>query len=189
VLEDPRLRKQSGLDVAETDEEVAAALALFHSPVLERLGALVFAHDDGGHMDLDLAVSAWALQGRGQITQIVVNLVRNACDALEQTVGARVVVSVVELDGFAELRVDDNGPGIPPEVFARLFEPFFTTKGEDGTGLGLSVCAGIAQDRGGELVASESPLGGARSTLRIPLCDPPEPDTGDRVAAQMGLLG
>ena len=64
------------------------------------------------------------------------------------------------------MRVDDEGPGIPPENLGRIFDPFFTTG--EGSGLGLSVSYGIAQAHGGSLAAENRPGGGARFTLRLP---------------------
>jgi signal transduction histidine kinase len=69
-----------------------------------------------------------------------------------------------------EITVEDNGPGIPPDAMARIFEPFYTTKliGE-GTGLGLYVSYGLAEEMGGKLEVRNHPQGGAIFCLRIPL--------------------
>ena len=69
-----------------------------------------------------------------------------------------------------ELVVEDNGPGIPEAVRARIFEPTFTTKGAGkGTGLGLAICAKIVADHQGELRVDRSEsFGGARFTLWVP---------------------
>jgi signal transduction histidine kinase len=78
--------------------------------------------------------------------------------------------------GVLTIAVEDEGPGIPPDVMPRLFEPFFTTKPVGlGTGLGLSVSLGIAQRHGGSLHAenrSEGGGGGARLVLTLPLAAP-----------------
>ncbi|MBL8999231.1 MAG: PAS domain-containing sensor histidine kinase, partial [Gemmatimonadetes bacterium] len=70
----------------------------------------------------------------------------------------------------AWIKVRDNGPGIKPEDMDRIFEPFFTTKpvGE-GTGLGLYVSYGLAEEQGGHLEGANHPEGGAIFTLTIPL--------------------
>jgi len=70
--------------------------------------------------------------------------------------------------------VDDNGPGVPEALRSRLFDAFVTTKassgalGESGWGLGLTVSARFAASFGGTLQVGDSPLGGARFTLRLP---------------------
>jgi signal transduction histidine kinase len=90
------------------------------------------------------------------IKQVVVNLVRNAAEAIEQegTVTLRAHASQAKLNGrvreVAVLEVADTGKGIPPEVEKRLFDPFFSTK-EAGTGLGLSIAARIVDKHGGAL--------------------------------------
>ena len=97
------------------------------------------------------------------------NLVRNAIQA--SPTGGR--VRVVTTPG--ELCVEDQGPGLSPEVAARLFEPFFTTKpvGE-GTGLGLAVAFGIVRDHEGTLTAENLPGGGACFRVQIPARRPEE---------------
>jgi PAS domain S-box-containing protein len=112
---------------------------------------------------------------RAAIEQVVVNLVMNAAQAAP---GGTVRLSAGRVPATAtrpaSLRVvvEDDGPGLAPEVLPRLFEPFFTTKPVGvGTGLGLSVSLGVAERHGGTLEAENRvPLGsGARLTLTLPL--------------------
>jgi len=104
----------------------------------------------------------------GRLRQVVLNLVVNAIHA----VGARGVVRVTtELRGRqALMRVEDDGPGIDPDVRARLFEPFFTTKPVgQGTGLGLYVSYEIVRAHGGEIRVDSEPGRGTRFEVRLPL--------------------
>lgn len=102
-----------------------------------------------------------------ELERVLVNLVGNAAKALPP--GGRITVSVASSGGNVLLSVDDDGPGLPPELLPRLFTPFATGRGrEGGVGLGLYLCRDIARRHGGELSAERSALGGARFTLRLP---------------------
>ena len=102
------------------------------------------------------------------IAQVITNVVVNAAQAA--TVGGRVRLCGRINDGRLEVIVEDNGPGIAPDDFARLFEPFFTTKPPGvGTGLGLAVSRGIVEVHQGTLMAENIPEGGARFTLSLPI--------------------
>lgn len=113
------------------------------------------------------------------IRQVMLNLIRNAEDAMGETGGTLSVrtTAVSEWQGGRErtivhLRVADTGPGIAPECLPQLFDPFFTTKSlEEGTGLGLYVSYSIAQMYRGSLEAENLPGGGAVFTLTLPVSD------------------
>ncbi|HEX2021824.1 MAG TPA: ATP-binding protein [Candidatus Thermoplasmatota archaeon] len=100
-----------------------------------------------------------------QAQQVVLNLLDNAADAM----GASAVVRVETLgaDGDALLIVSDTGPGIPPDVQARMWDPFFTTK-KEGTGLGLSIVKRIAETHGATVACDSKPGAGTRFTIRFP---------------------
>ena len=86
-----------------------------------------------------------------QISQVIVNLVKNAFQATEHTEGAWVKISsVLDKHGRPQITVSDNGPGIPNELMDKIFIPFFTTK-ENGSGIGLSLSRQIMQMHGGSL--------------------------------------
>ncbi len=106
---------------------------------------------------------------KGQLGQVVLNLLRNALDALGGA--GEVRVSTAVRDGMVELVVADDGPGIPPALRARIFEPFFTTKDVGkGTGLGLAICRQIiTENHGGTLELDESVARGACFRVRLPL--------------------
>ncbi len=104
---------------------------------------------------------------REQITQVIVNLLQNACDAARAHPEPRVELRVEADARSARLHVDDNGPGLPAGARERVFEPYYTTK-PHGTGLGLAIVRRIALDHEGGVEVGESPLGGARFTLRLP---------------------
>jgi C4-dicarboxylate-specific signal transduction histidine kinase len=87
-----------------------------------------------------------------QVSQILMNLLSNAHDAVERTASPWVRIGVEEDVDQVRIVVTDSGRGIPPEIAARMMEPFFTTKAIGrGTGLGLSVSKGIAEAQGGRL--------------------------------------
>jgi two-component system sensor histidine kinase HupT/HoxJ len=111
----------------------------------------------------------------GQLQQVVMNLLQNACDAA----GADERVAELSIDCSAtadrvRMTLRDNGPGIPEEYLSRIFEPFFTTKPVGkGTGLGLSISYGIVEQHGGTLTARNHPDGGAEFVLELPRTDSP----------------
>ncbi|MAZ17765.1 MAG: PAS domain-containing sensor histidine kinase [Ahrensia sp.] len=113
------------------------------------------------------------LRGRkGQLHQIIVNLVQNAADVLEGEPKGEIVVTGERVGGDVVIRVADNGPGIPLERIDKIFEPFFTTKPIGaGTGLGLYVSYNMAMKQGGDLTAANRPEGGAEFTVRVPADD------------------
>lgn len=88
-----------------------------------------------------------------QLQQVLVNLVRNACEALAASEGERRIrVLTCVRDGRVVVEVCDNGPGLAPELAGRLFEPFATTK-SSGMGLGLAICRSIVEAHRGRLAA------------------------------------
>lgn len=105
-----------------------------------------------------------------QIQQVLLNLVRNAVEAIAMAASPqrRVTLRVRLLEGSAvEFVVEDSGPGVPSAHIARLFEPFFTTK-EDGVGIGLALCHSIVDAHGGHIRAEPRPDGGAVFLFTLP---------------------
>jgi len=103
-----------------------------------------------------------------QLQQVLLNLVNNALDAMEPDGGA--LANATKRAGeTVELTVSDNGPGVSEAVKARMFEPFFTTKAVGkATGLGLSICAGIVKELGGDITVDSPPGGGATFHIVLP---------------------
>lgn len=108
-----------------------------------------------------------------QLGQVFMNLVVNACQAIE---GPGQVVLATSLDGdWVRVEVRDSGPGIRPEHLGRIFDPGFTTKGAGvGTGLGLSICYQIVAAHGGEILVDSPPGQGACFTVLLPRLASPE---------------
>ena len=106
-----------------------------------------------------------------RIEQVVVNLVLNACQALpDMECGIAVSTRYNRTTDNAILLVRDEGVGISPEHLSRLTDPFFTTKRDSGgTGLGLSVSAGIVEEHGGQLAFDSTPGSGTTVTLSLPV--------------------
>jgi PAS domain S-box-containing protein len=104
-----------------------------------------------------------------RLLQAVVNLLINAKQALGGRPQGRIQVETRREGRNVEIRVADDGPGIPEEIQDRIFDPFFTTKGPDeGTGLGLSIAFDIVREHGGVLDATSRPGEGACFVARIP---------------------
>lgn len=137
--------------------EEAAALALVG---VRELGVDV-------RFDYDSEVDR-VLADRVQVQQVIVNLVRNAVDAMETAPRRELTISVGRLDDQALISVSDTGPGIAPEIADSLFAPFMTTK-RNGMGVGLSISRTIIEAHGGRLWVEPTPGGGAtfKFTLKI----------------------
>jgi C4-dicarboxylate-specific signal transduction histidine kinase len=106
-----------------------------------------------------------------QIEQVVVNLVRNALEAMQQTPNAERVLTVrtARADaGFVQMAVQDTGCGLPADADAKLFQKFYTTK-PHGMGMGLAISRTIITAHGGRLEAAASPRGGAVFTFTLPV--------------------
>ena len=160
-------------DVEEMERMVATYLAFARGeererPVASDLAALVRevaarARRDGAAVAVR-APEALVLPMRADaLRRCVANLLDNA-----RKHAGRITLGVAAVEGWAEVTVDDDGPGIPEAMREEALRPFATlTAG--GTGLGLAIARDIARSHGGELVLEDSPLGGLRARVRLPV--------------------
>lgn len=135
---------------------------------VERTTSLFGRQLQGGSVALHhrLSLNGELVLGDGrQLQQVLWNLLLNASQAMPS--GGTITVAAAVVGESVELRVEDTGAGIPPEIAARVFEPFFTTK-STGTGLGLAVVRQIAEVHGGSITCLNCPQGGAAFILSFP---------------------
>jgi len=102
----------------------------------------------------------------GQIRQVLINLFKNALEAMPE--GGDLTVSAAAQDDDLVLKITDTGCGIPPEQMHNLFTPFFTTK-PGGTGLGLTICRGLITQHQGEISIESEVNSGNTCAIRLPL--------------------
>ncbi|MBV8759269.1 MAG: HAMP domain-containing protein [Deltaproteobacteria bacterium] len=144
------------LSRVDLNDTIRSALALYQGavPVTSQLA------EDLPELDAD----------KGQLTQVLLNLVENARDAIGDRDGGKISVTTKNAVDRALLVVEDNGPGVPGELKDKVFAPYFTTKhGKGGTGLGLAIVHRIVSDHGGRITISDAPGGGARFAIELPL--------------------
>jgi two-component system sensor kinase FixL len=138
-------------------------------------------------IEVDLAPRADTIVGdRVQLQQVILNLLMNACDAVQEQDSTlrHVVLKTEHREHEAVVEVRDQGPGLADAELAVVFEPFYTTK-RDGMGLGLSICRAIVNAHGGSLGAARNPDRGMTFTATFPFrTTPPNPRKGAAVRNQ-----
>jgi signal transduction histidine kinase len=164
---------------AITEEYLAFARLPKPRLAAESLNAIVgslatFVREDLATRGVALSVAACddlprALIDEGQLRQSLLNLVRNAAEAVGER-GGHVWLTTRRgaLAGRVEVEVKDDGPGIPAELLPRVFDPFFSTK-ERGTGLGLALTHQIVRDHGGAITVTSTPGAGAAFVVSVPI--------------------
>jgi two-component system sensor kinase FixL len=118
-----------------------------------------------------------------QIQQVLINLMRNAVEAMATMARRELRISAVRVGDMVEIRIADSGPGLPETVRPRLFQPFVTTK-PDGMGVGLSVCRTIVEAHGGTLDGGDADGGGTVFRFTVPR---PKTDVPGNVESGAGL--
>jgi signal transduction histidine kinase len=137
------------------------------------VGALAsFVREDLAAKQVELVVELGdsdpiALVDAAQIRQCLINLVRNATEALAGKAGGTVILRTRRVGDRVLIDVEDNGAGIPADVLPRVFDPFFSTK-EGGSGLGLALTQQIVKDHGGDLAVHSTVGRGTTFTLGVP---------------------
>ena len=131
------------------------------------------AHDSGANINCHNIEQSTKILGReNQLEQVIINLLSNACDAVNGQPNKSIDVNFYEDESWSEITVQDYGEGIKKENLEHIFDAFFTTKPKGvGTGLGLSISFAIIQDHGGELRVDSSPGKGAKFTIKLPRKD------------------
>ncbi len=130
--------------------------------------ALVGAREKGIRIEMRCEAPEHVLVNRVQIQQVLLNLIRNAVDAMadaeRRALGIRIESAE---DGMVRIAVSDTGPGVDPAVAERLFQPFVSTKSE-GMGVGLSISRTIVEAHGGRIWCEENPGGGTIFRFTVP---------------------
>ena len=120
-----------------------------------------------------------------RLERALYNLLLNACEAVASNAGS-ILVELREIRDGAEIRVSDNGHGIPESIRGKLFEPFISQGKENGTGLGLTVVQKIVQDHGGDVTVEKTSPEGTVFRVMLPLASASEVSPDDRVGRRPG---
>lgn len=139
--------------------------------LIEEAGALalVGSREMGVRSVFDLSAGTGIVMvDRVQIQQVLMNLMRNAMEAMRGVERRELVVRTSVEAGFVVIEVADTGPGIPDEIVDRLFQPFVTSK-PTGMGIGLSISKRIVEAHGGEISVSRNAEGGATFRFSLPI--------------------
>lgn len=168
-----RLRKisESLLDFARVGKKVVEPVEL--RPIVEEAWSLLVIDDKASAVSFrnEVPEGLRAMGNADQLVQVFVNLLRNALLAVNASGHIIVRSELVEESGhpWVSIAVEDDGPGIPPDVLPEIFDAFVTTRLDaKGTGLGLTVSEGIVRQLGGAITASNRPGGGARLEVKLP---------------------
>jgi len=139
------------------------------APIIEETSGLALL-GSGPAVKLDIRVAqdaAEAVIDKVQIQQVLLNLMRNAIEAMEGLERRELTITTSRAGERVAIHVADSGSGLPDQVRTRLFQPFVTSK-PDGMGVGLSVCRAIVDAHGGELYAEDREDGGTIFSLTLP---------------------
>jgi two-component system sensor kinase FixL len=139
--------------------------------------ALVGAKDKGVRVRFAFAPRLnYVLADKVQVQQVLLNLIRNAIDAMESAPKRELVVATSAApNNMVEISVTDTGGGITPEIADQLFQPFVTTK-THGMGVGLSISRTIIESHGGAIAHRPNPAGGTIFTFTLPVVNKEEDD-------------
>ncbi len=128
------------------------------------------------HLELDRNLPAITID-KIQIQQVLLNLIRNSIEAMSAVKARELTLSTAKAEqGFVQMTVADTGPGLAPEVSARLFQPFVTTK-DQGMGIGLMICQSIVESHAGSIGVLPATAGGATFRVLLPLSNSNEHET------------
>jgi two-component system sensor kinase FixL len=148
----------------ETERRVESVL----KTIEEASGLALIGVGQGLNLDIRVDDSATeAVIDKIQIQQVLLNLMRNAVEAMAGSARRELSITTVRAGDMVEISVADTGPGLPESVRARLFQPFVTTK-SSGMGVGLSVCRTIVEAHGGELRVEDGAGGGTVFLFTVP---------------------
>ncbi|HET7880977.1 MAG TPA: MASE4 domain-containing protein [Acetobacteraceae bacterium] len=138
---------------------------------IEEAAALALLGTEEARLQLEIELAADTppvLIDKVQVQQVLLNLIRNAVEAMQASARCELAIGTVPVgDGMVEVRVADTGPGLAADIRDRLFQPFVTTKAS-GMGVGLSICRSIVQAHGGRMWVAENPGGGTAFHFTIP---------------------
>ena len=132
--------------------------------------ALAGSSESGIRTYFELSDTPLVLANRIQVQQVLLNLIRNAVEAMRESENKVLTVRTSVDGGFVAVDVIDTGPGIPPEIQARLYQPFVTGK-PGGMGIGLSIAKRIAEAHGGTISAWSTPTGGTKFHFSLPILE------------------
>lgn len=143
------------LSLAESIHELMSFLRFSSSVPAERVEAVI---------NQDVRV----LGNKLKLHQVLVNLIRNAIDAVAEQPDGRVQVTLEQEQDCGIIKVSDNGPGVPVELQKKIWEPYFSTKGERGNGMGLDIAQRLVQAQHGTIACQSTGAGGATFVVRLP---------------------
>ena len=157
-----RLNGQPKLEATDVNEAIRSSLGFMKKQIAYR-----------GTTQHDLRATRAAHANRAKLTQVLINLCTNAVHAIddvtEERSGRIRISSWDDSSGYVVIEVEDNGPGVPKDVEARVFDPFFTTKNDRmGLGIGLTISKNIVEQMGGTIALHSSVGVGTRLVVRLP---------------------
>lgn len=168
------------LAYGRSDEAAPAPAPLHLLPIVEAAAEDAGLTAEGVRLEAAIAPDRRVLADPEQLHRILVNLLRNAREAIvaEPAMGGhgRVLVSLETAGESSLITIADTGPGVPERLQARLFQPFMGSGRPGGAGLGLAIARELAQGHGGELALTRTGPDGAVFELRLPGAPAPEPD-------------